>query len=191
MATLKAPKPWQQGRFDSLCGIYSVLNCIQLLRGRRFSEKEGQDAFSKLSDRVCELGAANAALGSGLPPEKLKGLFDVSKALDVPFGIKWESVKLSRGAGIDDFWKILKNHIALDRGKVAILSLKEPIDHWSPVWRATDNSLTLANSIPNQSVLLRRNCRLSGPGSEKNQLEPSETFLITRYAIGSKLKQSA
>ena len=137
-------KPWQQGHFDGLCGIYSLINSVHVL-ARGMNEERCTDLFQFL----VEAGGDQfpKALYDGLDFEPLYDIAEkmrshladrVALSLDRPF----DSHDV---VSADQYLDLLARELS-GRKAVAIIGLGQPWDHWTVVTKVMPHAVRFADS---------------------------------------------
>jgi hypothetical protein len=139
-----AHKAWQQGHFDGLCGIYSLLNSIDHLHGR-FNE----DDCSKLFEFLIKAGGDQfpAAVYNGLDFGPLCDIARQIPAYMAPRSVITLSTPYV-GTDVDSadaFFDDLAGHIT-GRHAVAVIGLGAPWDHWTVVSEVLPKSIRFVDS---------------------------------------------
>lgn len=137
-------KPWQQGHFDGLCGIYSLINAIDYLH-HGFSEEDCSALFEHL-----------VRSGGSYFPQALYDGFDFEPLCNVaealPTFLKGRStIRLLRPfvgeefEHVDEFFCELRPYVG--PRSVAVIGLGEPWDHWTVVTKVDPSSFKLLDSF--------------------------------------------
>lgn len=136
-------KPWQQGHFDGLCGLYSLINAIDYLH-HGFSEEDCAALFEHLVRASPE--HFPAALYDGFEFEPLCNV-----AEHLPAFLKGRSaVRLLRPfvheevQTVDEFFCELRRYVG--PRSVAVVGLGDPWDHWTVVTKVDRSSFRLHDS---------------------------------------------
>lgn len=140
-----AHKAWQQGHFDGLCGIYSLLNAVDHLHGR-FSE----DDCSKLFEFLIKAGGDlfPKAVYDGLDFEPLCGIARQLPAYladhsEIVLATPYVASEAPETA--EAFFTDLAGHIT-GRRAVAVIGLGQPWDHWTVVSEVMPKSIRFVDS---------------------------------------------
>lgn len=137
-------KAWQQGHFDGLCGIYSLINSAHVL-SRGLTEEKCSELFKFLIQ----------AGGDAFPKATYDGLdFDPLYALAEQMQRHFETtlpLRLTRPfldrevVSPDAFFDALAGEL-VGRKAVAVIGLGAPWDHWTVVTRITPHEVRFADS---------------------------------------------
>jgi hypothetical protein len=143
-----APKPFEQGDLDGLCGVYAVVNAVRLAAHphRRLSAAECRGLFAALLAELADEGRLRGFVAAGLGNRVLARLLRRAGrwlrkrhglALEVrrPFAKRDEP-------GPEKCLRVLAEHLARS-GTAAIVGSDE---HWTVVRAVTPKRLLLADS---------------------------------------------
>jgi hypothetical protein len=167
-------KPWLQGQFDGLCGLYALLNAVRCL-DPSFDEHAATDMFAELTRR--HRSEVSEAVGEGLGYETLCDIAETLRTLLAPR----VRLKLTRPF-VDETFDDAREYLHALRpmlrkgGCVAIVGLGSPLDHWTVITSVGRSTLRLADSR-GHARLPRANLSLNA-GAETILVEPQETFLV-------------
>jgi hypothetical protein len=141
-------KPYQQGQFDGLCGIYAILNSIKWLY--RLDEAAIEAMFRHLCDALPP-GTFPKALWEGLGVPELRSLLNTSAAhLAKKHGYAdfcWRLPFLRRtfpSAGA--FWRGIEEELSGPVPAVMIVGLNKPWDHWTVAHKVTPRAVEFFDS---------------------------------------------
>jgi len=136
-------KAWQQGRFDGLCSIYSVINSVSYL-DRTFSEDECSALFEFMIKAGGDLFPA--AIYEGMLHSKLWGIAEqVQTHLAERVPLEFSRPFLRKQVdSVDEFCDILSKHLKSDA--VALVGLGSPWDHWTVITRVAPRSVMFHDS---------------------------------------------
>jgi hypothetical protein len=164
----------QQGKLDGLCGLYSVLNCLDYLCGP-FDESYHNKLFSTLVKKQPEIFPACVYEGTE-KSHVLKWLKIGSRTLGKKIDVvpAYETRYFTSNA---EYWREMQ---VLTRGRdvCAILGLGEPWNHWTVLTHIKNNRVNFLDSYGIKS----RSISWFGNGAKQTQLLTHETLLVQRYA---------
>lgn len=176
MAKVNHRSSFQQGDLDMLCGVYCVLNVIQLLSPK--SKAESRKLFRKILRYLEKSKHQNLsrAMTTGLTFKDMRQLFNVflSKeklCWELPFHRKVKP-------DINQYWSTLSQLLTSHERGCVFIRLTGTHNHWTIVRAVTDNSITLYDSDKLLRIH-RKNCGIKG--QECNQthlLWPANTVFI-------------
>lgn len=169
----------RQGTLDGLCGIYAIINSIELISRKKLVRDERAKLFVKLVSLLDDGRFIGEIVHEGIGFRKLGELFDVATR-----DLKARSKKsLSRRVlckeepdSVDDFWEILSQTVQ-KKDTVVLLGLGGNYDHWTVVEKVTDKSISLVDSLALKQ-LRRKDCGLSGDECT-HQLWPTQSYVFT------------
>jgi hypothetical protein len=178
-------KPDQQGKFDGLCAVYSILNSIKLLY--RVSEDDLDAMFRSLCESLPD--KFPRALWDGLGVPEIRRLLNYSVAYlaehhqyddlhwRLPF-LRWkfESVK--------SFWRCVGEQLSADVPAVVIIGLNKPWDHWTVAHKVTARAVEFFDSYgmrryPFTSFTLDKAKAGDQPG-QKIMIDVHQSFRLSR-----------
>jgi hypothetical protein len=160
---------YEQGSFDYLCGIYSVLNGLAVMSQDQI---DCDQLFAKIIRRI----------GRQLPTVMLIGMSS-SELRNYVLDVAVEHCALQysvmpRTRSLDQFWSRLTGHVSQHGAGSVLLGIWGTHNHWSCVKKLTERSIMLLDSmrlsrIHRTSITLDRNER------RRHLLTPSNTYLLT------------
>jgi hypothetical protein len=166
-------KPWQQGHFDGLCGVYSLINTINYLYPD-FTEDESQKLFEALLRRI---GPGFVAV-DGLD---FQPLFELAET--VPNLLKGRSrLRLTRPfvretfEDASEYFDVLRS--LLTGSRIAIVGLGAPWDHWTVITAISPKSVRFYDSYGINRM--DRDTFSTEENEETTKLDTGETILIER-----------
>jgi len=130
--------PCGQGSLDQLCGLYSVINAIQLCAGpwANIRQAQRQDLFQYLVRTLNNQDVLADTMINGSSNKRLSILLLAAQAwLARELDIHLASAKpfhRNRKASKGQVWAALGNHLS-DRDSAAIIRITEPFDHWTVI----------------------------------------------------------
>lgn len=192
-----------QGNLDALCGVYAVINAMEMLANLDEEEK------AKLFERLLKaLAAPNNALkiddkwpeelsaeiliksivgGTFLP--MMRRLVDIGvTCCNYEFCSDDMTVRVEHPTGsnkpadIRGVWKLLHNHFEnfTEYTCAAIIGLSDGCDHWTCVTRVTKSTLELKDSGPNiVKRLTKRSLTQSREADRKYKIDADSIWLLS------------
>lgn len=177
MSIVKTKSSYQQGDLDMLCGVYSLLNIVQLLNP--ISKKESQKLFFKMLRHLEKTKHQNLSktIVNGLTFKDMEQLFKVfltteNLCWEVPFHIRDKP-------DLNQYWNVLLNLLKVNKESCVFIRLRGTHNHWTIVKAMTKNSLILFDS-DGLSRINRRNCCIQSNESKSHLLWPSNTVFICK-----------
>src|SRR5215207_10148 len=171
-------KPYRQGRLDSLCGVYALINALRLLCPR-LDEDACERAFCALiRARARQAASPLAVISGGLSRRELLRLIGswqrlATRELGITLTVSRLKVSESTLRGI---WKGLRR--ALDGKSIAIIGLDGAERHWTVAHAATERTLRVADSSGLRAIF-RSQCTVART-SMRYRLRPSEVLVVER-----------
>ena len=170
-------RPHEQGALTSLCGIYSIVNAMRVVRG--LSNEESKDLFEQIINYLEENKNLAVSLTSGISIKVMGSIFKdvIGNRIDrsIPFH-KQPEIR------VGEFWVEMKRF--LDEGRtqgikrVVLLSLNGEHDHWTIGHMITKKRIYLFDSI-GLKYLDRRNCTTHKTSSGRRHLiQPTQSYFL-------------
>jgi hypothetical protein len=169
-------KPLTQGDLDGTCGVYSIINALDLLFPTMKDEKR-IGLFRSICTSIEQRWPA--VLWGGTTDKDLRSMFDQGRtylARTHPFW--WEQPFRRRlFTHFEEFEKELRWRIAGDDA-FAVIGLSSPWEHWTTVHRITEKQIIVTDSCHLHEFRLA-DCGLTGDGT-KYQFDYKNTFTLAR-----------
>lgn len=176
MANIQTKQSYQQGDLDMLCGVYSLLNIIQLLRPQRmnqskklffkvlrFLEKSKSKKLSKVITTGLTFYDIKQLLNAFLPSESL--------CWERPFPSSVEPE-------IDQYWNTLMQLLSSNQASCVLIRLTGVHNHWTIVKAISEQIITLYDS-DKLFRINRRSCSIHSDESNKcHLLWPKQTVFV-------------
>lgn len=176
-------KPWRQGDFDSLCGLYALVNAVRLLHPS-LPKEAAEDLFDHLVD---ELLHGHSLPGSfvrhGIPATLVVklGRSCCEFAHDVlELSLALARFPVLRHVSLAAIWNGIR--AGLDHGSAIVICVEGGLQHCTVVQRATDKVLHLLDS-DGVDELPREMCTVAQT-RDRYRLVPSGIFLMCRQDGG-------
>ena len=148
-ATARSLTPMRQGSLDGLCGLYAVINAIQLATfpDRRLTRRDMVGLFEVGIDTLRPSKTLAAVLLHGMhePLWRKVAAAVVGAANDVT-GVRLELVQVPLTAKTNAFTLVRHIRYHVGRGRPALLCVTGRINHWTVVSRVSRTRLTLFDS---------------------------------------------
>ena len=172
-------RPARQGAFDGLCGVYAIINALELVgvTGRRSAIHE--ELFMEL---IHSLGAAAllSAMHDGLESWQLVRAAEIGFAqLEHDHGLRLaisQPFDPSEFGAPEDFYEALRKRVASPRTAVILHVSRAGRDHWTVARSFQGCRLLLRDSAGTPSLDLRR----LEVGARRYRVDPSQTLIIKR-----------
>lgn len=169
---------YSQGGLDGLCGIYSTVNAMQYLNGKAFTEAAAIKIFKHLCGAIVDKFPSVLWEGTGVP--ELRAILDRADAIARRlhgFGIARSEPLLRRAPRRDDLYWARLDGLLQPQGRVLIVGLKLPWEHWSVLTHVTPRTLRFLDSL---SIKLARRDDVSLRKGATYQIDPHQVFLLER-----------
>jgi hypothetical protein len=188
-----AGEPFRQGHLDGLCGLYAIVNALDLLRdgGLNHDEDEALRIIRALVDAIPE--RFPKAIWDGTKIQHIRRMLvaaDLFARKRYKFGIDWSEPFLRR-----DFATPADYHTALAvelaSGGVAVIGLAPPWDHWTLVRKVVDDGFETVDSIElNHLALadlhLRKRAKDKSPADAEFVLDIHQVFVLKRVEVAQR-----
>jgi len=185
-------KPIRQGRLDGLCGVYSVINAVNVLAAPNvFTWEQRHELFELLVKAVFDRQVGNRKnvrfLWNGTWRPDVQEMLKVAARFArkrLGFGLKVKVGLPGSGVGkkIPTFWKTLDAELSARRGGggAAIVGFQDDtMSHWTCVVAVKDKSLKLRDSCGIK--YLKKLGGTLGPQIQgKRRFEWKGVFILTR-----------
>jgi hypothetical protein len=156
--------PHQKGAMDGLCGVYSIINAMKIVRADFLNESKV--LFESIIDHLTEKRNLNEIIKNGMT---IGILYNIINDL-IPRGIPRSRPFLNRDATLSEVWGEIQTHLeepATGIGAV-ILALQGKHDHWTVVRKVVNDTLILEDS--NGLFKLSRDKITLGPPQKTNRI---------------------
>ena len=136
-------KPYEQGALDSLCGIYSIVNAMRVIRG--LNNEESQELFKQIIGYLEDTRSLAVTLAQGISITVMGSIFKdvIGEKIDraIPF-------QKQTDVAISEFWTEMTRFLHEKRAKgekrVILLSLGGLHDHWTIVRKISSKRIWLS-----------------------------------------------
>ena len=190
-------EPFRQGHLDGLCGLYAIVNALDLLRDGGFthSEDEAGRIMRALIDAVPE--RFPRAIWDGTKVQHVRRMLaaaDLFARKRYRFGVDWNEPFLQRDFGTPgDYLAALREELA--GGHLAIIGLAPPWDHWTLVRAADEGGFDCVDSIELKRLALpdlhiRKRARDNPPEGAEFVLDIHQVFVLRRVETAKPPKPS-
>ena len=170
-------KQHEQGALSSLCGIYSIVNAMRIIRG--LNNEESKELFAQIISYLEENKKLAVSLTSGISITVMGSIFKDVIGDRIHRSIPFHKQPTVR---IGEFWAEMKRFLDEERMKgekrVILLSLGGEHEHWTIVCKITKKRISLFDSIGLRH-LDRRNCTTRTASSSRLHLtHPTQTYFL-------------
>ncbi len=171
-------KAYYQGDLDGLCGVYAIINAVDVLCGP-LDMDHAQSLFKQILRYLSTQVPIAERLSDGLTLNDVAGIINrvVCRSYPIqrskPFHGQ-ASVSLSR------YWATLQTAL-IQPHTVVLMGIAGRYNHWTVIQRITDKSLILKDS-GRMRYLHRRHCSVFNALGNNNRhwLLPTNTYLLQR-----------
>jgi len=171
-------KPYEQGSFSALCGIYSIINSVRIIKG--LNNEESKDLFIKIVKYLEESKNIAEALTEGINITVMGSIFKNVIEDNIKRSIPFHKDPIIK---IGKFWNEMKKFTdeneAEGQKRVILLALEGKHEHWSVTREITDKRIILFDSV-GLKYLDKRNCTTKQTSSSKRHLiQPTQTYFLS------------
>jgi hypothetical protein len=170
-------KPYEQGALDSLCGIYSIVNAMRVVRG--LSNEDSQELFTQIICYLEENKNLAVTLAQGISITVMGSIFKdiIGEKIDraIPF-------QKQTDVGISEFWTEMARFLYEKRAKgekrAILLSLGGLHDHWTIVRKITSKRIWLFDSIGLRNLDRSKCTTRKASSSRRHLIYPTQTYFL-------------
>ncbi len=188
-----AREPFRQGHLDGLCGLYAIVNALDLLRdgGLTHSEDEAHRIMRALVDAAPE--RFPRAIWDGTKVQHIRRMLAAADRFArkrYKFGIDWNEPFLRRDFDTPaQYLAALREELA--GGHLAIIGLAPPWDHWTLVRKVRNDGLDCVDSIELKHLALadlhiRKRAKDKPPKDTEFVLDIHQVFVLRRVEIAKR-----
>ncbi|OAI07031.1 hypothetical protein A1353_08390 [Methylomonas methanica] len=171
------PKPYRQGQLDGLCGVYAMVNAVDVLCGP-ISKRHAKSLFLEILAFLESRGPIAEQCTYGIVVQDMAAILKhvICKQYPIqrskPFHGRPTVDKQHYLQTLDDF---------LQQPQTVVLTCIEGyLNHWTLIERITDKALHCYDSYGIR-FLLQRSCSMLHDEDEKlHRLMPTHTYLLKR-----------
>lgn len=164
---------FQQGYFDSLCGIYSIINADKIVNNS--TETESHELFYLLIDSLDYRGKLRDVIIEGSDHSIMKLL--LNQIVNYRFPLR---ITNKRGIiKLNDWWQYSRQFLEDGKNRAIILSIGGKEQHLTVVERMTDRVLYLKDSSIGWKTIKKSTCRMIGyTETDKYIIYPSQCWYL-------------
>ncbi|WP_454289018.1 hypothetical protein [Rhizobium arsenicireducens] len=169
-----------QGKLDGLCGIYSIINSVDLIENWKMDDDERKALFVYLVDLLDDGRGIGSIIHHGINFRDMGKLIDVAsrrRSGETGKKIKRQTAMKQIPDDIGEFWSALENHVDLNKRQVAILGIGGKYEHWTVVKSVKPRRLELQDSDGLVHLDMSR-CRLTEGEDGMHVLWPTQCYLL-------------
>jgi len=170
-------QPYHQGDLDGLCGVYAIINAVDLLCGP-FTADQAQHLFKLILRYLNTQVPLTERFSDGLTLHEVAGI--INKVVCRYYPIQRSKPFHGKAyISLGGYWSTLQ--VALIRPRtVVFIGIAGHHNHWTIIQRMTDKSLIL-NDSGGMRYIQRRHCSmLNDRNSKRHWLLPTNTYLLQR-----------
>jgi hypothetical protein len=176
-----ALKPWRQGHFDGLCGLYAIVNAVRAVCPDLNATR--CEALFKHLSRALHHDAKRPRnlITGGIHTALLWRLVaEARHFLAATYGVVVRAHRLPRPVRttrhLQTIWRALAAELSGDA--VAIISIVGTMDHWTVVTRVQNRQLHLLDS--NDMRVLRRSTCDNRPWTGRHTILAQDVIVVSR-----------
>lgn len=167
--------PYVQGTLDNLCGMYSIVNAMQIIFN--YPLPHTQLLFDGILKRFVQTrGRLLSVMLYGMSAKAMTAILEDMASLGLAVTVPFRGVAVPT---LDEFWKSMSaflNEVPTKQRRAIILGMQGKHDHWSVVRQITSRSVTLYDS-DGITRLLRHRCS-TAPSKRMHQLQAAQTYYL-------------
>jgi hypothetical protein len=169
--------PYEQGYLDGLCGIYSVINAVRLIK-RNMREKEAMQLFERCMRHVEKRRSLGKVSTGGIDQYDLWSILRKCVIADYPINVERPFYNDGKIA-VNDYFQQLRDYFEKDGKRTAIIFFEcKDWDHWTAIRSITKKQITLFDSALMKRISIPR-CVVTKPTREEPYLlTPEVTFYL-------------
>ena len=140
-------RPFRQGYFDGLCGLYSALNACNNLVS--IKEEEKDKLFRKCIEHMSRVGSLQEYIINGITINRLGGILNVlEEEIKKNKGVVITHGKFNHKGNVNivGYWNILSDYLKDNKDCVAIIGINGYMAHWSCAVDIDDKKIILCDS---------------------------------------------
>ena len=164
--------PYYQGSLDGYCGIYSIINAINLL----IKDIDSAELFAKI---IKTIGRRLSRMTlNGITDDELKEFVlapTIGYLLTKNIELNYTNVEANN---LDDFWKIVQNHYEEKGSGSIIMGMMGVREHWTCVKKITKKTIEFCDSGALKKFYREFVTIGEATKKRKHVFLPSETFLL-------------
>lgn len=170
-------KPYQQGQLDGLCGVYALVNAVQLLCGP-LNVRQSQQLFEQLLSALEKRGSLLHYCTRGITLTELSYLLKQVIGPQYPI-IRRKPFHRRPKPPPSHYFRALDQFLAQPH-TAALVGMAGAISHWTLLHQVTDSRLLTFDSLGMQYVY-RRSCGLiEQEPLRRHWLVPTHTYFLSR-----------
>lgn len=183
-------EPFRQGHLDGLCGLYAIVNALDLLHdgGLTHDENEAHRIMRALIEAVPE--RFPRAIWDGTKVHHIRRMLNAADAFArkrYKFALDWNEPFLRRDFDTPaEYLAALAQE--LEGGHLAVVGLAPPWDHWTLARAARPDGLECVDSIelkhlPVKDLHIRKRAKDKSPEGAELVLDIHQVFVLRRVEM--------
>ncbi len=132
--------PYQQGKLDGLCGVYSMINATRIIN--HFNYAYCQDIFAEIIAFLALECSLSKITTQGINFSMIGQIITQIRSLNLS---KERPVFEEKEPTLADFWSSMAHHLA-QPSRAILLGMGNVYDHWTVVHRITEKRIMLFDS---------------------------------------------
>lgn len=165
-------KPFEQGKLDGLCAVYSIINATKIISNT--TDKQCEELFKKIILFLAKNYDLPSLIVDGIySPILTKILIEVKDLIPnraMPF-------RKRKNLSLDIFWNEMIQFLSYPK-RAILIGMEGRHDHWTLATSITDRQINLFDSNTLKR-LYRSKCTIGEPTSKKiNKLTPTLTYFL-------------
>lgn len=171
--------PYEQGYLDGLCGLYSVINAVRLVC-KNTTEDECMILLKKIIKSLEKQRKISSMIIAGVDEDEIR--FILKEVIEPLYSITWEMpYRKRKKITIHDLWNGISAFLEEGNHRAVIVSMEtKRWDHWSVVYRITENQMSFFDSSDLKRVCRKRCTAGKRITKQMISFEARETFFIAQ-----------
>lgn len=171
------PKPYRQGQLDGLCGVYALINAVDVLCGP-LNKRQAQALFLDILSFLESRGSLAERCVHGVAIHDIAAILKHVICSRYPI-VRSKPFHRCKRVDLALYLQSLTAFLAHPR-TVAFVAIEGHYNHWTLVSNVTDKSIVLHDS-DQMHFLLRSSCSMQHAQDQKRHwLLPTHTYLLKR-----------
>jgi hypothetical protein len=172
--------PYEQGYLDGLCGLYSVINAIRLVC-KNTTEDECMILLKKIIKNLEKRKKISNIIIEGINEDEIR--FILKEVIEPLYPITWERpYRKRKKLTINAFWNGVSTFLKEGNRRAVIVSMEtKRWDHWSVIYRITENQMSFFDSSDLKRVYRKRCTAGKRITKQMISFEAREAFFIAQH----------
>lgn len=171
------PKPYRQGQLDGLCGVYALINAVNVLCGP-LTMRQSQALFRDILLFLESRGPLADRCVDGLYIQQIASVLKHVVCQQYPI-IRFKPFHRCPRVGIHRYLQTLEDFLSVPN-RVVFTAIEGHYSHWTLISRITEHTLQVYDSDA-MHCLLKSSCSMiHQQDAKRHWLLPAHTYLLQR-----------